>query len=62
MVLFQEFARFFQVESVSVDGQLIFPGIFWDVNDTLDAMAALTESLNEKIDIYHVSKFTAGWA
>jgi len=57
-VCFEERSRLFQVEEVSVHGHLIFAGVFRDVDDVLNTMAAISEGLNEKIDIYHADEFT----
>jgi hypothetical protein len=55
---FEKRSGLFQVEEVSVHGHLIFAGVFRDVDDVLNTMAAISEGLNEKIDIYHADEFT----
>jgi hypothetical protein len=52
-VVFEKPAGFFEVEKVSVYGQLIDAGVVWNREDMLDVMATLPEGLNEKIDVYH---------
>jgi hypothetical protein len=58
-VLFEEIAGFFQIENVSVYGELIFPCVFRDGDDTLDAVTVFPKGLDDKFDVYHASKFTA---
>ena len=58
-VLFEETAGFFEVESVSVDNQLIYAGVIGDAEDALDTMAVLAQGLHDEIDVYHAWKFTA---
>jgi hypothetical protein len=48
----------FEIKGVFIYCQLIFPGVFRDVDDTLYTMAALAEGFDEKIDIYHAGEFT----
>jgi hypothetical protein len=55
---FEKRSCLFQVEEVSVHGHLIFAGVFRDVDDVLNTMAALSEDFNEKIDVYHAEEFT----
>jgi hypothetical protein len=57
-VCFEKRSCLFQVEEVSVHGHLIFAGVFRDVDDVVNSMAALSEGLNEKIDVYHADEFT----
>jgi hypothetical protein len=52
-VLFEELSCFVEIVDDAVDGYLIFPGVFRDGDDAVDAVAALADGLNEKIDIYH---------
>jgi hypothetical protein len=52
-VLFEEVSGFFEVVDAAVDGDLVFAGVFWDGNDTVDAVAALSDSFDEKVDVYH---------
>jgi hypothetical protein len=53
LVVFEKLSRFFEVEGVSVDDQLVFAGVFRDGNDAVDTMAVLPESLDDEIDVYH---------
>jgi len=52
-VLLEKLSRFFEVERVSVDDQLVFAGVFRDGEDALDTMAVLAEALDDEIDVYH---------
>jgi len=52
-VLFEELPRFFEVEGVSVDDQLVFAGVIRDGDDAVHTMAVLPEGLNDEIDVYH---------
>jgi len=57
-VCFEQSSCLFQVVEASVHGHLIFAGVFRDVDDVLNTMAALSEGPNEKIDVYHADEFT----
>ena len=57
--MFEDLSGFFEVERVSVDDELVDAGVVGDAEDTLDTMAMLAESLDDKIDVYHAWKFTA---
>jgi hypothetical protein len=52
-VLFEELAGFFEVERVSVDDELVFSGVCRDVDDFVDTMTVLAESLDDEVDVYH---------
>jgi hypothetical protein len=52
-IVFEKPSRFYEGESVSVDDQLVFPGVFRDGDDAIDTMAVLPEGLNDEIDVYH---------
>jgi hypothetical protein len=57
-VCFEKSSCFFQVDDVSVHGQLIYACVFRDGDDALNTMAPFSEGGNEKIDIYHADEFT----
>jgi len=57
-VLLEELSRFFEVERVSVDDQLVFSGIIRDRDDSPNAVTVLPEGLNDKVDVYHACKST----
>ena len=50
---FEELAGLFEGESVSVDLEFVFAGVFRDGDDMADSVAVLPESLNDQIDVYH---------
>jgi hypothetical protein len=52
-VLFEELPGFFEVESVAVDEELVFAGVFRDGDDAVDTMAVLPEGLDDEIGVYH---------
>jgi hypothetical protein len=52
-VLFEELPRFFEVEGIAVDDQLVFSGVIGDGDDGVDTMAVLAEGLDDEIDVYH---------
>jgi len=52
-VLFEKLSRFFEVERVSVDDQLVGTGVFRDGDNAVNAMAMLPEGLDDQIDVYH---------
>ncbi len=52
-ILFEKLSRFFEVERVSVDDQLVFASVIRDGDDAVDTMAVLAEGLNDEIDVYH---------
>ena len=60
-VLFEEASGFFEVQDVSIHGQLIFPGVLGDGDYVFNTMAALANGLNEKIDVYHASQCTGSF-
>jgi hypothetical protein len=50
---FEELAGLCEVEGVSVYDEFVFAGVVGDFEDAFYLMAALAESFDEKIDIYH---------
>ena len=52
-VLFEELPGFFEIESVAVDDELVFAGVFRDGDDAANTMAVLPEGLDDEIDVYH---------
>ena len=51
--MFEKSSRFYKGESVSVDDQLVVPGVVRDGDDAIDTMAVLPEGLDDEIDVYH---------
>ena len=54
----EEGSGFFEVERVSVYGELIDTGVFGDRDDVLNTVASAAEGFDKKIDIYHADQFT----
>jgi hypothetical protein len=58
-VLFEEVSSFFEIVDAAVDGDFVFAGVFWDRDDAVDAVTALSDGFDEKVDIYHGRKSTS---
>jgi hypothetical protein len=52
-VLFEERSGFFEGESVAVDLEFVFAGVFGDGDNVADGVAVLPESFDDEIDVYH---------
>lgn len=50
-----------EVEGVSVHDEFVFAGVVGDLEDAVYLVAALSESFDEKIDIYHAGKCTGSF-
>jgi hypothetical protein len=58
---FEEVAGLCEIEGVSVHDEFVFAGVVGDLEDAFYLMAALAESFDEKIDIYHAGKCTGSF-
>jgi hypothetical protein len=58
-VVFEKLPCFFEIEEVAV--YLVGAGVLRDREDTIHLVTFLANCFDEKIDIYHGWKFTAGW-
>lgn len=61
-VLFEEVSGFFEVVDAAVNRDFVFAGVFWDGDDAVNAVPALSDGFDEKVDIYHGRQFTAALA
>ena len=52
-VLFKEVSGLFEVVDATVDGDFVFASVFWDRDDAVDVVAALSDRFDEKVDVYH---------
>jgi hypothetical protein len=58
---FEKSAGLFEIEGVSVHDEFIFAGVVGNFEYAIYLVAALAESFDEKIDIYHAGKCTGSF-